>query len=302
MRLICALIICSTATAWADAKIQGFIPGLERELAGCRGQQSGNDKVTARAAAYVKTAEGDKSAGRPARSSAEGDAKSIDMAEAERDAAALASGAAKYAEYCNEVAGFVDYLKEQAKVPYKTVEREIDTRDNKLRTLRREAKKQVEELAPLTRKWIAKVVPPVAAVDDKRTPGKFPSGRTIDLPALPGTWKVGGSKTTDSVEYRDKAVTASISTSPLTGTCEDRRGQAMKNPNNLDLVDVAVAKDAGITWAMRYTRKQAAPVAIVEMCGEAGKVVAFAEVAPATTPLVDDFTKVMLRMFALRKK
>jgi hypothetical protein len=146
MRLIAVfLMLASPAAALADAKIQSFIPGLERELAGCVGQVSGNDKVAARAAAYVKTdadksadgrtrstAEGgakvnDKSADGRTRSTAEGGAK-VDDQEAARDAAALAAGAAQYKQYCDDVAGFVAYLKDKAGVPYKTVERELDER------------------------------------------------------------------------------------------------------------------------------------------------------------------------------
>ncbi|MEO8705379.1 MAG: hypothetical protein ABI867_35375 [Kofleriaceae bacterium] len=281
MRLIVILLMLVCQTAWADPKIQSFIPGLERELAGCVGQVSGNDKVAARAAAYVKT-------------------DAPDKADAEKDAAALAAGAALYKQYCDEVAGFVAYLKDQAKVPYKSVEREIDTRDNKLRQLRRDAKKSVEELAPTMRKWIAKVVPPVVVVDEKRTPGTFPSGRVVELPGLGGVWKVGGGKVNDSATYEDKGVSASLSTTPLTGTCEDLHGQVLKNPFALDVVDVTVSKDAGITWAMRYTRKQATPSTVIELCVTSIKISARAELTPATSPLVDDMTKVLLRMVAAR--
>jgi hypothetical protein len=147
-------------------------------------------------------------------------------------------------------------------------------------------------------------VPPVVVAEAKRTPGKFPSGRVIELPALPGTWKVGGGKENDSATYDDKGVTASLSTTPSTRDCEALKGQVLKNPLALEVTDVAVPKDAGIDWAMKYTRKREPdrPSVVVEMCLTGGKLVARAELAPATSPLVDDLTKVLLRMIAARTR
>ena len=77
---------------------------------------------------------------------------------------------------------------------------------------------------------IGKLVPAINAhagppdtVAAKKTPIKFPSGRTIEVPALPGSWRVAGSAQTDTVEYTEGKLSATISVRLVSGSCADRK-------------------------------------------------------------------------------
>jgi hypothetical protein len=284
MTLLCVLGF--TSSARADKKIQELIPGLERESTSCQTQVRGLTKVAGGAAALAKLAGADK-------------------AELEADADRLAKGLVSYSEYCTDVGAFVAFLKDSSNAAYRTVEKEIDARDNKVRKLRRDAKKLMEELEPITRKMIPRMtrIATTPVPEIKSTPGKFPSGRVVELPNLPGQWRLGGTAATDTASYDDKKLSASVTTRPFTGaTCEQQRKAIDGKQPPEQLVDVDVPKEAGTAWAIRYVRREKAGGAhgITTLCVQRGTggVLAIADVTPETAPVVADMTKLALRMLA----
>jgi hypothetical protein len=277
--------IAVVADARADKRITDLIPGLEREHTACTGQVNGMTRIANGAAELAKSATGP------------------DREELEKDAAALAKGLASFKEYCDDVGTMVAYLKDNANAAYKAVEREIDTRDNKVRALRAAGKKLVEELAPTTRKLIPKIAQrPKPVIEEKRTAVKFPSGRTVELPSLPGTWRLSGSSILDSAEYNDKATSATVTARTFNAASCDQQKKALAGRSDVDqIVDVDVAKDTGVTWSVRYTKRDKPPRLVQVMCAptKTGGVLATADLVPADqTALADDLARVMLRMIA----
>jgi hypothetical protein len=206
----CALLLLLLAsTAHADKKTQAMTPGFEREASTCAVQISGLKKVQTGSASLVPTL------------SAE------DKATLDADLVTLSAGLAGVEAYCTEVTDLVAFLKASADASYKSIERELDTRDNKVRKLRKASKATIETLQPITRRWIGRIAQAQTTkpdVPEKKRPAKFPSGRSVELPAsLTGAWKVGGTATSDTLDYSDKGWTASLFVRPFTGaTCEQQ--------------------------------------------------------------------------------
>jgi hypothetical protein len=258
---------------------------------GCAVQTSGLAKVATGAAALVKTAE----AG--------------EREELERDAERLGKAAAQVKEYCDAVGEMVTFLQANADTPYRKVERDIDARDNKVRKMRTDAKKLLEEIQPIVKKTIPRIAARRAAApaEERTTPGKFPSRRAIELPNLPGSWRLSGSAITDTAEYTDKAATASVTARQFTAaTCEQQKKATLARGDATDVADLTVPKDAGVEWGVRYTRKDAkAAHAIIAMCAptKSGGILAVADVAPADQAAVAaEIGKLVLRMIAAQLK
>lgn len=273
------LVLClAPVVAHADKKIQDMTPGYEREHTACVSQSAGMQKIATGTAALARTAP---DAERP---------------ELEKAAAALAKGTVAFDEYCTELGGLVAFLKDQAAAAYKSVERELDTRATKVSRLRREAKKQTEELQPLTRKMIPRImaVRTVVAEREKRTTVKFPSGRSVDFPVMAGTWRAASSATGDSVEYADKDSKIVISTRQVAGACDDHRSAIPKG----DVTDVD-AKPAA--WAVKYVQKETSGAhAVVMACVATGakSVIATGDLTPPNATLAEAMPKLVLRMAA----
>ena len=250
-----AVAIALAGSAAADKKLVGFRPDFVREAAGCQVQQNGLAKVLAGATELAQGAE------------------AAERAELERDVEQLTKGLALVRQHCDEVTGVIAFIDANASAPYRAVERELDARYNKIVKLRAETKKALEELQPTTRKLIPKFSrrPPPDAPPPKRVPGKFPSGRTVELPSLPGTWRLSGSTTTDSADYREAppkgpVITASATTRAFTGTTCDQQRKALlvrADAEQLVALDVPGAKPLGVAWGARYTRREATTAHLV---------------------------------------
>ena len=158
MRLAWLVTIALAGTAHADKKLLDFKPDFVREVAGCRVQANGITKVLAGATELVKTAE-------PG-----------ERAELERDVEQLTKGLALEQEYCDEVAAMIAFLDANAAAPYRSVERELDTRYKKIVKLRAASKKTRDELQPTTRKLIPRIArrPPPAATGAQARPRQVP--------------------------------------------------------------------------------------------------------------------------------
>lgn len=297
MRLAWLLPLVLAGSAHADKKIQDLKPDFVHEAAGCQVQASGLTKVLAGATELARTAV-------PA-----------ETAELAADIDQLTQGLARVKEHCDEVAAMVAFLDASAAASYRSVERELDTRYNKIVKLRAASKKTVEELQPTTRKLIPRITrrPEPAAPEPRRIPGKFPSGRSVELPALAGMWQLSGSKAVDTADYREAppkqpAITASATTRPFSGgTCDDQR-KALGLRAGLEPVvdlDLPGKKPLGVAWGLRYTRREPPPahlVSVVCVPGPDGGLLATADVVPAErSALADELAALMLRMLAAQK-
>ncbi len=201
------LLVASTAAA--DNKLQQMTPGFAREAQSCAVQVSGLEKVQTGSAKLAPTLTAD------------------DKAALELDLRTLSSGLVTVRAYCTEVTELVAFLQANAGAAYRSFERELDARDNKLRKLRRDSKQIIAQLQPITRRWIGRIAQAQVqqpAASERRTPGKFPSGRAVELPPLPGTFKLSGTATGDSIEYTDKASTTTVFVRSFkAATCEQQK-------------------------------------------------------------------------------
>jgi hypothetical protein len=294
MRLAWLVLLALAGPAHADQKLVGFKPEFVREAAGCQVQARGLTRVQGGAAELAKAAE------------------AAERAELERDLEQLTSGLAAVQAHCDEVAAVIAFIDANASAPYRSVERELDARYKKIVKLRAAAKQAIEELGPTTRKLIPRIArrPPPAAPEPRRVPGKFPSGRTVELPALAGTWRLSGSSTTDTADYSEAppkgpAIAARATARPLPGgTCAEQRKALLVRADAEQLVDLDLpgAKELGVAWAARYTRRErttAHLVSVVCVPGKAGGLLATADVVPADrAALADELAGLLLRMIA----
>ena len=279
------LLILVASTAYADKKTQQMVPGFEREAATCAVQISGLKKVqTGSATLGPSLSPEDKTA-------------------LDADLATLATGLAGVEAYCTEVTDLVTFLKASATASYKSVEKELDTRDNKVRKLRKASKATIESLQPITRRWIGRIAQAQTTkpdVPEKKRPAKFPSGRSVELPAtLTGAWKVGGNATSDTLDYADKAWSASVFVRPFTGaTCE----QQQKSRGTIGKPSGDALKAAGLDLAWHGTiqtigAKVYTEVACVRNSTDGGWVGTI-EVRPAANEKLGDLRSLMLAMVA----
>ncbi len=295
--LVMIVTVSLAGTAHADRKLQSFKPDFVREAAGCQVQASGLTKVLAGATELAKS-------GEPA-----------ERAELARDGELLAAGLAVVKEHCDEVAAMIAFIDANATAPYRSVASELDARYKKIVKLRAASKKTTEELQPTTRKLIVRIArrPPPAAPEPKRIPGKFPSGRSVELPALAGTWRLSGSSSTDTADYSEAppkgpAITASATARPFAGaTCDQQRKALLVRADAEQLVDLDLpgAKELGVAWSARYTRREQTTAHLVTvLCvpGQSGGRLATADVVPADrSALADQLAKLLLRMLAAQK-
>ncbi len=220
--------------ASADAKIAALITGYEKEAGSCKIHLDGVTKV---------------------KTGAEG------LPDAAADVETLAKGQAAVQAYCEELSVTLELLRGDPNATYKSLERQLDDHDNKIRKLRQSSKQALDELAPVIQRLIPKINARVAAEPpgEKHAPGKFPSGRSVELPSLPGTWKVSGTAATDIVEYTSPQgkVDATVTVRPFSAaTCDQQRKSLAGKADHLD--DVAAtdaAKQLKLAWYVSYTQK-----------------------------------------------
>jgi len=289
MRLVPWLILLAmVGPAAADKKTAAMKPGFAKELAACQVEVRGRAKIITGATALVATLEG------------------TEKADLDRDLALVVAGHATVSAYCTEVEALVAFLDANAAASYRSIEKELDTRDNKVRTLRKEAKKVATDLQPITRALIPRLKRlPAAPVEDKRAPSKFPSGRGVVLPALSGTWSLSGTTTTDAAAYAEKTASATVSTRAFDkATCDQqRKALAAKSALITELEVPEAGKQLGVVWNVRFTQEDKLPHLVQVACiaRKAGGVVATADVQPAANrALADEVGKLMFAMLATR--
>jgi hypothetical protein len=289
MRSLGSLLLVTVliGPALADKKIQDMTPGYAKEAAACAIQKTGLVKVVT---------------GARDRAAKLTDASA--KADLEADVATVETELVAVEAHCEAVQGLVDFLKENADAAYKKVEKQIDARDNSVRKLRKASKKAIEQAQPTVRKLIAKLAERDASTakpstGPRTTPANFPSKRSIDLPALPGSWKMTGTAVTDTVEYVEKQNQATVTARAFSGaTCDQQRTMLAKRTP--DLVDLELTDDKlGVEWSVRAVRKDKTPHLVSVMCmpTKTGGVLATSDVLPSTnTALADELSNVMRAM------
>ena len=295
--LVLVVWLAPAGAARADQKLVSFKPDFVREVKGCQVQVSGIAMVLAGATELARTAEPAERAG------------------FERDVEQVTKGHAVVKEYCDEVAGMIAFIDANASAPYRAVAPELDARYKKIVKLRVDSKKAGEELQPATRRLIPLMArrPPPPPAAPKRTPAKFPSGRAVELPALGGAWRLSGSGSTDTADYSEAppkgpAVTARATARTFSaGTCDEQRQALLVRGDAEQLVSLEPpgARELGVAWGARYTRREQATAHLVSvLCvpGKAGGVLATADVVPADrAALADELAQLLLRMLAARR-
>jgi len=197
------VVLCVlTATAAADGKTKELATGYQKELTACRTRADGVAKVQTGTKSLV-----------------DGGA-----AEYAPDLDQLTKGLATIQAYCGELDATLQLIADPA-ASYKPLEKQLDDHDNKIRALRKQSKQTLDTLAPV----LAKLIPAInaragtAAPVVKKTPLKFPSGRSVDAPALAGAWKVSGTPATDTAEYTEAKQSSTLTVKLATGSCADRK-------------------------------------------------------------------------------
>jgi hypothetical protein len=226
VKRIALAVLVITGSASADSKTKELAAGYTKELAACHTRADGVTKVTTGAQALVDG----------------GDAQYAP------DLDQLKAGLAQVQAYCGELDATLQLIADP-NASYKALEHQLDDHDNKIRKLRQSSKQALDGLAPVIGKLIPVINARAGTADApvKKTPIKFTSGRSIDAPALPGTWKVSGSATNDVVEYTEGKASATISVRAVEGTCADRKKELAKSA-------VDATSPAKLVWYVAYDK------------------------------------------------
>lgn len=288
--LVLMTVGAGAGAARADKTTDELQAGYEKEAAACATQAGGVAKVADGAARLQASLVG-----------AEHDALDADVAK-------LAKGKTLVDAYCAELATALDLLHGNPGARYKALERQLDEHDNKIRRARADSKRAIGELEPVIRALVPRInarAAPAQPAPDKRAPAKFPSGRSVVLPVLAGSWRMSGTPTSDTADYTEGKLAASIWTKPFEGaTCEQEKrvasGADEARPSS------EAAKAIGVAWLTRGAVHGAAPRATAFACvpGGAGGWMGFVTIegtaAPAATR--DALDELMIAMLAAQKR
>lgn len=255
------IALFSSSVALADKRTDEIATGYEKESAACKRSESGVAKV-------LEGARG--------------------LADETADTEKLDKGHAVVVAYCAELDGALEVLKGAAS--YKSVERQLDERDNKIRGLRAQSKKVIADLEPVMHRLIPKINAARSGpqqVVDKRTAAKFPSGRSIELPPLGGQWKLSGTTATDVAEYADRATLTAQPFKESTCEAEKRRLAGIDK--------VSLQTPEGVSWIATYGQKgHQYELACAQ--GTSGGVVGMVDLTGDDAKLFEELGKLVLRM------
>ena len=227
--------------ASADGKTKELATGYQKELVACHTRADGVTKVTA----------GTEALG----------------AEYQAELDQLKAAQTVVTAYCDELDATLQLLADP-QASYRALEHQLDDHDNRIRKLRQSGKVALDGIAIVMERMIPIINAKVGTADvaRKKTPIKFVSGRTIDGPALPGSWKVSGSAQNDVVEYSEAKSSATISVRQVEGTCADRKKELPKSA-------VDVTSTAKLAWYAAY-EKDTRRVHVGCRAGKTGSLVA----------------------------
>ncbi|MFT3696701.1 MAG: hypothetical protein QM831_26405 [Kofleriaceae bacterium] len=192
------LLVALSAPAFADAKTKELATGYQKELAACKRSADGVAKVVTGT-----------------------EALGADYA---TDLATLKDGQTRVQAFCNELDATIA-LCTDPNASYKALEHQLDEHDNTIRRLRKDSKVALDGIGPTMGKMIPIINAKVGAADPgvKKTPLKFPSGRSVDAPGLSGSWRVSGSPVNDIADYTEGKEAATLSVKLIDESCSDRK-------------------------------------------------------------------------------
>ena len=244
-RLVVLAVIALASRASADAKLDQLATGYDKEAAACKIHADGVAKVLAGAK---------------------------ELPDAAADVDALTKAGAANQDYCDALAAVLGVLRGDPSATYKSLEKQLDDADNQIRKLRKSSKVALDGVQPVIAKLIPKInaarvaAPPAG---ERKIPGKFPSGRTVDLPSLPGTWKVSGSAATDILEYEEGKVEASVTVKPFSQATCDQQKKSIADKHLEDVAPTDAQKQIKLAWYVAYTQK-ARVIQVACVAGKAG--------------------------------
>jgi hypothetical protein len=148
--LVLASISVLAGRAGADPHIDQLVKGYERELTSCRVHEGGVANILDGASMLLE------------RSHEDGLAEDVKSLHAAHEAVA---------SYCTAVASTLDFLRADPSASYKSIDKQIDQRDNHIRTLRASSKKALDDTQPLIQRWIPKINAARIENDKSTAPG-----------------------------------------------------------------------------------------------------------------------------------
>jgi hypothetical protein len=227
-RVSAAVVVALAGLAFADGRLKDLETGYDKELRACR--------IGARGFAIALER------GKPMVG---------ELPEIAADLDQLDKGQAVVVAYCDAVDSVLALLRADPNASYKSLERQLDERDNQIRKLRAASKKTTEELSPVLQRVIPKINAQAGA-GAKPAPKrlKFPSGREIEPPKLPGTWKLSSSDVADVAEYTEKETTTIQIAAHPGARCDDI---VTKAPHQTSL------EHGGVSWRVSTPSKDWKP-------------------------------------------
>ena len=283
-QLAAVLVVATVATAHADAKLAELIRLYDKEVTACKKDLAGLAKVKERGTPLAADA------------SVAADLAIIDVSLKVQET------------YCADVAAALEVARADPKATYKSLAKQLDAQDRIVRADRKASKKALADTAPVIQRLIPRInamAGSAAQAPVKNTPGTFPSGRTVDLPALAGTWSVSGSATTDTAEYTENKATSTVTVKSFTGATCDQQKKLLAGKFALadqTLESLAASKPAFV--AGYHTGKAPAERVVVAACiaRKDGGLLATSDVPGTATPATTTAIQaVMVAMIAARK-
>lgn len=281
---LCCAVVAWSSVAFADAKLAELIRLYDKEVTACKKDLAGLAKVKERGTPLAADAS------------------------VAADLAIIEASLKVQETYCTDVAAALEVARADPKATYRSLGKQLDEKDRIVRADRKASKKALADTAPVIQRLVPKInamAGSAAQTPVKKTPGTFPSGRTVDLPALAGTWSVSGSATTDTAEYTEKKESSTVTVKSFTGATCDQQKKALGAKFTLSdqtLDSLAASKPAFV--AGYHTGKAPAERVVVVACiaKKDGGVLATSDVPATATPATTTAIQaVMVAMIAARK-
>jgi hypothetical protein len=279
--VVVGVIGALAAHAQADRKTKELATGYDKESAACRKSADGVKKVHVGAQALVDGGETQYAA----------------------DVTTLAANLAKVEDYCSELVATLAILNADPNASYKSLEKTLDERDNKIRQLRQASKKALAEVGPVMSRLIpvinARTATPAPVVKTVRV--DFPSKRAVTIPVLAGKYETAGNASYDSLSYTEvtaehSRVNGVIKTTARTTSCVDSRS-AIAHASELASEPM---KALGVAWYVSYMPSNERRIRHACLAAKSGSIEVTID-EPAVTSHWPELEPIAVAMLAARK-
>lgn len=241
VRAWCVVAVVAVALAGprlvhADAKTQALAIDYEKEANACDVRAAGMNKVVSSTVELAKASNPN--------DTVIGDMVNL---EAARDVVV---------GYCDALADMLELLRTDPSASYRSLEKRIDDGDNKIRALRKANQHAIDAAAPILARLIPRINARRAAgePDPTRMPRAFPSGRTVQLPLLPGRWKTSGDQDDDVLQYRQAGARLALDVRASRAvSCDQQAALVAKRAVTVDMQrDAPGAKATHEAWVLMW--------------------------------------------------